>query len=134
MAGEINGSDVTLRIEDPAGSGTYTVLGSQGDLEIERASDFIDTSSKDDRAQTGLAGRLSSTGRVRKLFVPSASEYLRIVDAMENGTLLRLRTALSGTENWQADVVVTRLPESYPDQGAAEVNIEFTVSGRWTAV
>jgi hypothetical protein len=131
--GEMNGSDVLVEVAD-ASSGIYFVVGSQRGVTFDENTDPIDFNSKEDRRSFVNPGRWSSNVSFEYLYIPTSSGYARLKNASRNGEYVRLRRRERGTNVETAEVVVTNLSESFPDQEAAVVSAEFQLNGGWTPV
>lgn len=122
----ISGSDVVLYVgSDP--------VGYQRDVTFEEATENIDVSSKEERAQRVLAGRYSATVSLEALFVPSDTAYAALQTAMRSGTTVTIARYKDGAEVEHATAVVNTLSEAFPDQDGATVSVSLTVDGEWTA-
>jgi len=131
----INGSDILLKVNTgTVGVPIWTVVGSQRNADFPEKSDFIDTSSKAARAQTGLPGRYSASVTLDALYVPSDAAYALLRSAIRNATVIQVCKAESGVNIEKADAVVVSLGPKAPDQAEATVSVELTISGGWVAV
>ena len=127
----INGADVLLKVNTgTAGSPVWTAVGGQRDASIEETTEEIDTSSKDGREKTVIAGRYASNITLDSLYIPSDTAYSELQNAMRNGDLIQIQS-VSGSVVSSAYAIVTSLSESFPDQDAATVSISLTVDGNW---
>jgi TP901-1 family phage major tail protein len=127
----INGADVLLKVNTgTASSPVWTAVGGQRDASIEETTEEIDTSSKDGREKTVIAGRYASNITLDSLYVPSDTAYSELQNAMRNGDLIQIQS-VSGSVVSSAYAIVTSLSESFPDQDAATVSISLTVDGNW---
>lgn len=116
------------------GPDVYVTLGAQRGATIEESNNVIDTSSKDSRAFTGLAGRYESSVSLDALYVPSDAAKLAIRDAARNGTILRIRVSAIGAEAVeQADCIVETITKEFPDDDAATFALDLTITGTWGA-
>jgi predicted secreted protein len=129
----MNGTDVLLLVNTgTVGSPIYTAVGSQRGLKRGEATEPIDMSSKDSRAMRVLAGRYTSTLTFDALYVPDDASFQALKAAMRNGDLIKVRTSEDGVQVEEANAVVTKLDQDYPDQDAATVSAEVAIDGEWT--
>jgi TP901-1 family phage major tail protein len=131
----MNGTDLLILVntgtqETP----TYEAVGSQRDASIEEASDTIDVSSKDSRAQRVLAGRYSSSVSLDALYVPTDAAYQALKDANRGGDLILIAKQVAGVVEEIVTAKIDSMSEEFPDQGEATISIAFTVDGWWTVV
>jgi hypothetical protein len=131
--GELNGVDVIVQVQEPAGTGSFITVGSQRGVTFNEATNGIDISSKERREGIYLPGRYTTTITLEALYIPAASGYAKLKTAMRTGTYVRLKKRQLGADYEYADCVCTGLSESFPDQDAATVSADFQVSGAWTA-
>lgn len=132
--GEVNGYDVIVQVQEPAGSGPFVTVGSQRGVTFGENTAAIDISSKERREGIYLPGRYTSTVSFEHLYIPNSSGYDKLKQAMRTGTFVRLRRFELGAGLEEADAVVTGLSGSFPDQEAAVISADFQVSGAWDAV
>lgn len=130
--GEVNGFDVIVQVQEPAGSGSYVTVGSQRGVTFAETTNPIDISSKERREGIHLPGRYGSTVSLEHLYVPSASGYNKMKAAMRDGAFVRLKRKELGNDLESADAVITNLSGNFPDQDAAVISADFTVSGAWS--
>jgi len=131
--GEVNGVDVIVQVQEPAGSGDFVTVGSQRGLTINEQTNPIDISSKERRAGIFLPGRYTTTMSLEHLYIPNSSGYAKLQNAMRDGTYVRLLRRELGADFEEANAVVTGLSGSFPDQDAAVISADFQVSGEWEA-
>jgi predicted secreted protein len=131
--GEVNGFDVIVQVQEPAGTGDYVTIGSQRGVTFGEQTNAIDISSKERREGVYLPGRYTSTVQLEHLYIPSASGYTKLRTAMRTGTFVRLKRKELGSDHEVANAVITDLQSSMPDQDAAVVSASFQVSGAWGA-
>lgn len=131
--GEVNGFDVIVQVQEPAGTGDYETIGSQRGVTFAETTAPIDISSKERREGIALPGRYGSTVSLEHLYIPTSSGYNKLKTAMRTGTYVRLRRRELGSSFEEANAVVTGLSSSFPDQEAAVVSADFQVSGAWSA-
>jgi hypothetical protein len=132
--GEVNGYDVIVQVQEPAGSGSYVTVGSQRGVTFAETTNAIDISSKERREGVALPGRYGSTISLESLYIPTSSGYAKMKTAMRSGTYIRIKRKELGTDTEYADCVITNMSGSYPDQDAAVISADFQVSGAWTAL
>jgi hypothetical protein len=125
----MNGTDVLLYVDN--GFGTLVVVGSQRNVDFKEATAAIDVSSKISRNRRIIAGRYSSDVTLSHLYVPTASGYGRLRDAMRNGTAITVGRYEGGSKLEQSSAIVTSLDGNFPDQGAAVISIGLAVDGAW---
>jgi hypothetical protein len=109
------------------------VVGSQRNVTFEETNAEVDTSSKDAREMTVIAGRYSATVSLDALYVPDDNAYQRLKVAMRSGALITLIREEEGDVLESASALVTSLSEAAPDQDAATVAASFRISGPWIA-
>lgn len=132
MAGEMNGTLVLLLVNTGSeGSPIYTAAGSQRGLKRDESTAAIDISSKDSRAARALPGRYSSSLSLDGLYVPDDASFQALKAAMRDGTLIKVRVSEDGVEIEEADAVITKMSESFPDQDAATISVDLTIDGEW---
>lgn len=131
----MNGSDLLIlaNIGTPE-SPSYMVVGCQRDATIEEASETIDVSCKESRAQRVLAGRFSSTISLDALYIPDDQAFLALKQANRAGELILIAREEQGVVTETFPAKVDSLSESFPDQGEATVSASFTVDGFPVAV
>lgn len=129
--GEVNGFDVIVQVQEPAGTGSYVTIGSQRGVTFAEQTNPIDISSKERREGIYLPGRYTSTVSLEHLYIPTSSGYAKLKTAMRTGTFVRLKRRELGSDLEVADAVVTNLSGSFPDQDAAVISADFQVSGAW---
>lgn len=129
----MNGSDITISVEDPAVPGTYILVGSQRDVTLNESTEAIDESSKDSRNGVFSPGRYSASLDLDALYVPGDAAYGHLQDAMRDGTMVRVEVIEDGTDVENIGGVVTSLNRSGPDQGEAVISATIQLSGAWVA-
>lgn len=112
----------------------YEAVACQRDATIERTTDPIDISCKDNRAMKVEPGRYSTTVSFDNLYISTDAGYLAMEAAMDDGTTILLAREEGGVVIETAEAVITSLSESFPDQDAAVVSSSFTINGVWTEV
>lgn len=112
----------------------YEAVGCQRDCTIEEASDTIDVSCKDSRAQRVLPGRFSGTVSLDHLYIDDDAGYLALQEANRDGELILLAKEWEGVVTETVDAKIDSMSESYPDQDAAVVSTALTIDGFWTPV
>ena len=130
--GEVNGFDVIAQVQQPPGSGSYISVAAQRGVSFAETTNPIDISSKERREGVSLPGRYGSTISFEHLYVPNASGYNAMKTAMRNGEYIRLMRRELGSNAEYADCVINNMSGSFPDQDAAVITADFTVSGAWT--
>jgi predicted secreted protein len=129
--GEVNGFDVIVQVQEPAGSGAFETIASQRGVTFGEQTNAINISSKERREGVYLPGRYDSTISLEHLYIPNSSGYDKLKTAMRDGTFVRLRRRELGSNLEEADAVVTNLSGDFPDQDAAVISADFQVSGGW---
>lgn len=109
------------------------VIGSQRGVTFEETTAEIDTSSKDQREMTVIAGRYSASVSLDALYVPADGGYERLQAAMRNGSLVTVIRQEDGDILESAPALVTSLSQAAPDQDAATVAASLRVSGPWVS-
>lgn len=129
--GELNGTDVLVYVPD--GFGTYIPVLSQRNVNFKEATATIDWSSKASRAKRVTAGRYSATVTLAHGYIPSASGYIALRNAMRNGTAVNCRRMQGGTPTTleTAAAIVVGLGEDFPDQGPGVVSVDLEIDGTW---
>jgi len=131
----VNGTDVLLLVNTgTTETPTYEVVGSQRDATLEEASDTIDFSSKDSRAQRVGYGRYSGTISLDALYVPTDAAYQKLKAANRAGDLILVAKEEAGVVTETVTAKIDTMSESFPDQGEATISISLTIDGFWTEV
>lgn len=134
MAAEVNGASVLVQVETAPGSGTFITVGSQRNATFTETTAAIDFSSKNSRAARSGPGRYAWTSSFESLYLPSASGYGAIKNAMRNGHLVQIRRLESGTPLESGFAVVTSMSSAFPDQDAAVISIDLQGDGVFNPV
>jgi hypothetical protein len=121
-----NGTAVLLAIDGD-------IVGSQRDVMRDETTAEVDTSSKDAREMSVIAGRYGSTISLDALYVPDDSGYERLKAAMRNGSLITAIWEEEGSVIESASALVTSISEKAPDQDAATVSVNLRISGAWVS-
>lgn len=132
--GELNGTDILVQVENPLASGTYIDVASQRNATFTETTAAIDTSSKQRREFTGIPGRYNATLSLEHLYIPTASGYTVLRQAMRNGTFVRLRRQELGQPADQCLAIITSMGEAAPDQDVVTVSSEFQLTGPFEAI
>lgn len=132
--GEMNGTDILVRVELTPDSGIFATIGSQRNATFPETTAPIDASSKERRSWVGLPGRYQATLTLEHLYIPSASGYEALRTAMRDGTYIKLRRRELGSDVEECSAIVTNLSQSAPDQDVAICSADFQLSGDWDAV
>jgi hypothetical protein len=132
--GEVNGFDVIVVVQEPAGTGNFVPIASQRGVTFAEKTNPIDISSKERREGVYLPGRYTSTITLEHLYIPTSSGYSKLSHAMRAGTYVTLKRKELGSDVETVNAVVTGLSEAFPDQDAAVVSADFQVSGAWASV
>lgn len=109
------------------------VIGSQRNVTFNETTAEVDTSSKDQREMTVIAGRYAATVELDALYVPDDNGYERLKAAMRNGSLITVIREEEGQVLESAGALVTSLSEAAPDQDAATVSVSLRISGAWVS-
>jgi TP901-1 family phage major tail protein len=134
MPGE-NGADTLIIVDVGTSTTVWAVVAGQRDAVFNENNTLIDISSKDSgRTEEVLMGRLSQNITLDALYIFGDSGYNALKDASQNGTAIAIRRRRNGTDLEQADAYVETRSESFPDQEAAVVSLDFRVSGAWAIV
>jgi hypothetical protein len=125
----MNGTDllVLANIGTPE-SPSYMVVGCQRDATFEEASDTIDVSCKESRAQRVLPGRYSGTLSLDALYIPDDQAYLALRTANRAGELILIARQEFGVVTETFSAKVDSLSQAFPDQGEATVSASFTIN------
>ena len=132
--GEVNGTDILVQVEHPAGSGNFLTIGSQRGATFNENTNPVDMSSKENRAGFFNPGRYTSTISLESMYIPTSSGYAMMRNAMRDGTYIMLRRFELGNELEEAECVITSMSQSAPDQDASIVSAEFQLNGEWVPV
>jgi TP901-1 family phage major tail protein len=128
----MNGTDILLLVNTGTDeSPTYEAVASQRDTTVEEASETIDYSSKDGRAQRVGAGRYSSTISLDALYVPTDAGYQALRDANRAGTLIMVAKQVNDVVTETALAKIDSISEAFPDQAEATISISLTLDGEW---
>lgn len=131
----MNGSDFLVLVNTgTAESPSYEAVGCQRDATIEEASDTIDNSCKDSRAQRVDPGRYSSTVSLDALYVQTDVAYAALKTANRDGTKVMLAKEIEDVVTEVALAKIDSISETFPDQAEATVSISFTIDGWWSEV
>jgi len=132
----VNGTDVLILVNvGTAAVPIYEAVASQKDLTIEESSEEIDFSNKSSgRYAEFKPGRYSSNISFESLFVPNEGSYGVLQQSQEFGLMLKVRRQFAGVADREADVFVTSISATFPDQGASVVSAAMRVSGPWRSV
>lgn len=130
--GELNGTDVVLYVDN--GFGTQTAVASQRGVNFKEGNAVIDFSSKTSRNRRVGGGRYTADVSLTHLYIPTASGYGRLRDAIRAGTAINVRrmqgaSALATLETASAQVAA--ISEDFPDQGPGVVSIDLVIDGAW---
>jgi hypothetical protein len=132
--GELNGTDMLVSVQQPAGTGPYIVVGSQRGVNVDEKTAKIDVSSKLSRNEISLPGRYSAQMSLDAIYIPSHSGFLAMQTAMRAGNYVRVQKVQLGVPLEYANCVITSLSEDFPDQSAALIKATFDVSDGWTVL
>lgn len=131
----MNGTDLLLLVNTGTTEApTYEVVGSQRDATLDEASDTIDFSSKDSRAQRVAPGRYSGTISLDALYVPTDTAYQKLKAANRDGTMILVAREEAGVVTETVTAKIDSMSESFPDQGEATISISLTIDGFWQEV
>lgn len=131
----MNGSDFLVLVNTGTPEApSYEAVGCQRDATIEEASDTIDVSCKDSRAQRVLPGRYSSTLSLDALYIQDAAGYLALRSANRDGELILVAREIQDVVTEVADAKIDSISETFPDQGEAAISISMTIDGFWEEV
>lgn len=131
----MNGADFLLLVN--TGTPTvpsYEAVGCQRDATIEEASDTIDNSCKDSRAQRVDYGRYSSSVSLDQVYVQTDAGYLALKDANRNAKMILIAREIEDVVVETALAKVDSISETFPDQAESTVSISLTIDGFWTEV
>ena len=76
-------------------------------------------------------GRYSSEITMDAAYIPGDAAYERLQTLMRSGDLATIRTKNDGVNDEEAQVVVTGLDRSFPDQGVSIASVTLQVTGAW---
>lgn len=121
-----NGTAILLAIDGD-------IIGSQRNVTREETTAEVDTSSKDQREMTVIAGRYASTLSLDAVYVPDDDGYGRLQAAMRNGSLITAIWEEEGSVVESAAALVTSLSTAAPDQDTATIAVGLRISGAWVS-
>ena len=132
----VNGTDYIIKVNTGTESvPAWTAVAKQTGASLSEKTAMIDTSSKDARERTGMAGRYEASLSLDGLVAsPADTGFAALRTAMRNGTLVQIQTVVGGTPAETATAVITELSTDYPDQDKATFSASFEISGEWAAV
>jgi TP901-1 family phage major tail protein len=127
----INGKVVVLKVEDPAGSDTYTEVGGQRDMTITQTREEIDASSKDSSDQVTLPGLATREISMDSLYLPNDQAAALLQTAFDNAQNIRVEVydGTSGSTSREADSSVLEMSENHPDEDVSTWSVRLKVSG-----
>jgi hypothetical protein len=136
--GPINGAQVIIRIDDDS-VGPLDVAF-QKDVSFDTNNALIDISNKTSgRRSLYLLGRLDQEMSL-DMFFSDEQSYLLLKAKADNGRVITVIRALDDggdgvyTNIEQADAVITKMSEKFPDQEGAMASLTFKISGAWGPV
>lgn len=130
MAFEL-GKDWRLYIGSGGGSETFAALGGEGSLEVQRASDDIDLTSKDDATyKSGSYGLQSITLTVSgKVNLPDTA-LARLETVVKSGTPnVNIQVRKGASQKFVCAVSVGNLSVAYPAEGPATYSFNARNNG-----
>lgn len=130
MAGT-NGADIVLAVENPVGSGTFVVVGSQRNVQLPETREEIDMSSKDSDKARWQYGRYSARVVLDKLWVPGNAEETFLRNALRNKTVIKVQRQEAGVAKENADALVLEIGQEAPDQQASTFSVTIRIDGIW---
>ncbi len=134
MATGINGSTILLQVRTALGPDVYTTVGGQRGAKISRERTEIETSAKDDGDATFLGGRRNAMVTLEGLVIASDAGRAALITAFDGTGAGRVRrTAVAGYTLVQADVIITKIEEDFPDDAESTWTVDLRVTGPWTA-
>lgn len=126
----MNGSEILVMVDlGTAETPDYQVVGCQRDTTWEEASDTIDNSCKDSRAQRVGPGRFSGSISLDFLFVQGRADWVHLRDANRQGEKVVLARSESGAILQRALAKVDSISGAFPDQAESIVSAAFTIDG-----
>lgn len=135
--GPINGADILLRLNDSSG---IIDIAYQKDVSFDVSNALIDISNKTSgRRSLYLMGRLDEEISL-DVFWSDEQSYILMRNAARNGLTMTIVRAWDDDQDGvydnieQADIIITKMSEKFPDQEGGMVNVSFKVSGDWGAV
>lgn len=135
MATGINGSTVLLQVRTATGPDVYTTVAGQRGLSRERTRSILNTSAKEDSAQTKLGGKRDSSLSFDGLVIASDAARAALVAAYEGTGDGRIRvTAIGAEPAKQALFVIETINEEFPDDEESTWSVDLQVTGEWTAI
>lgn len=137
MGGPYNGAQVIVRVRDSAGP---VDVAFQKDVTFDKTNALIDVSNKTSGRRTKyLLGRLDEEMSLDVFFNDDAS-YLMLKNSADQGKSIKVVRAFDANQDGayanieEAEAVITKMSEKFPDQDGAMVNLTFKISGNWGAV
>lgn len=131
MATALQGQDVVILIENPAGSGSYSALAKQKNVQFKGTTPTIDTSGKEDQVATFVPGRISETMTLDALYVEGEAEYAALRNAFEKRIVILVQRQQRGVVVKQGQGIITDITEGFQDQQAATLQATVQISGGW---
>ena len=134
MAGPIVGAEVVIKVENPPGSGIFVYLSGQTNAAFQAQAAEIDASSKDSTESVYLPGRFNQTLTLDALYIPGLPEFIVLRTAQRNRQVVKIRRAELGSDTEECDAVITSMSETFPDNAASTINVQFRVASPWAGV
>jgi predicted secreted protein len=135
MANAVLGTTVVLQVRSATGPDVYTTIGGQRGLSRERTRNIINTSAKEDTAQTKKGGKRDSSLSFDGVVIASEAGRAALVAAYDGDGEGRIRVSAIGAEPAkQATFVLETISEDFPDDEESTWSIDLQISGEWTAI
>lgn len=113
----------------------WTPVAGQRGLSFSMDTAAIDATSKDDGISgTFLPGRNTGTLTLEHLYEIGDAGFLALRTAQETRQLIKIREQELGTDQREANALVTNITRSLPDSDAGTVSVALQISGSWAAV
>lgn len=136
MANKVAGVDVMLYMQtgtDGSQNPIFTVLGGQSGATLNRSTNVIETTSKDDNGwQSNITGVKSWSIECEGFIVADDSAYQAMEQAWLNGDELDVKLAYPSGKTYTGKVVISDFPEEYPGDDAATYKLTLTGTGALT--
>jgi len=127
-----NGADYLVLVNTgTTESPTYTLVGEQRDLNIEKSTGTIDASHKANKDQILLGGRNTAQLTLNACDVPTDTGQAALHTAQENRTPILIIEQITGSTVKKAEFLITNISKAAPDQDVATLAITAERTGSW---
>lgn len=133
---KIAGVDVLLYVQtgvDGSQQPVYTVLGGQSGATLNRSTNIIETTSKDDNGwASNITGVKSWSIECEGFIVADDAAYQKLEEAWLQGNELDAKISYPSGKTYTGKVVISDFPEEYPGDDAATYKLTLTGTGALT--